>query len=1818
VVVSEKTEWKGNPDGRRLAGVSSFGFGGTNAHVILEETPEPLLNASVAKRPFQIFTLCAKNENALQQYADRYEDFLNANVDVRLEDLCYSANAGRASFSSRLAIVTSSTEDLISKLKEYSAGNESADIITGAARLNHKPKIAFLFPGQGAQYIGMGKELYDTHPLFRKIINQCDEILRSYLEKSLLEVLFYEKDEKLNPINETTYTQPALFAVEYALGKLWMSWGVDPDVMMGHSAGEYVAACLAGVFSLEDGLKLTAERGRLMQTMTSDGEMYTVFENETEVKKALNGFEDYVSVASINSPVKTVISGNKDSLSKILPYFDSKQIEYKKINVSIASHSPLMVPMINEFRKVCSTVKYSNAKIPIVSNITAEIVTDKISNPEYWCEHIMSTVRFSASIKECLKSGVDVFIDLGSMPTSIGMAQETIQNPDIKWIASIKKNFTVWETMLQGLGTLYVNGFEPDWESFDKDFSHKKTGLPTYPFQRQRYWIEDLKQKSVHTHISFKKKSGSALLGRKLSLADSKEIIFNNYLSSDNPAFIREHGIYGKPVFPTTAYIELAMEAGKEILGTKELMIEDLLLHKAFLFEEDALYNVQIILKETEGRTYSFEIYSCKVAGDNNGISESEWTKNVSGKIFRSKNPEISKDGQSKVTSEQMTEIEPDDFYERTFNDGIEYSGSFRIISELSVNGNSAFAHIKTSAETEEQFKDYIFHPVLLDACLHTAFAPILEQMNPELIYLPIGIGSVSIYDKVESEVRCVLEYDSIDDSKSILNANLKVYSADENLIAVVRDIQMKKVTKKDFIESTQNYLNDWLYEVKWKNASLESLTSETFTFPATDGIKNYIDASLPGYIDEDHLALYRKALDRVELLCSEYIIKAFEELGYRFEVNSGFRTDELIKKLNVVNQHHKLFGRLLEILAEESYLEKADGGWKILKTPKPDSIKARLEKLKIQGIDAGAEMSLLVKCGSVLSEILSGKTDPLQLLFPDGDFKSLTDLYEKSPSFRTMNNILKDAVSTTLENIPEGRKVRILEVGAGTGATTSYVLKHLTNKNVEYMFTDVSQLFLTRAKEKFSEYSNIEYKLFDLEKDPAGQNFDESSFDIIIASNVIHATKDLKQSLNNLKRLLKNNGRLIFTEATQRQKWVDLVFGLTEGWWRFEDTGLRKDYALLDETGWIGLLNESGFNEAEVISVADKKRGSLTSQSVIIADMSIAGGTQYMIVAEENEFSKLLKSEIESKGNTCELITPGRFYSDGFQKKNGSVLPEGIILFLDSKETDSADNSEKDIEDKDLEKLTGQACENVIKLIQNISKSGFTKIPKLAIITKNAQPVIDSDRISGLAFSTVSGLGKVISIEYPELNCKRIDIDSLDAANARNILKELDSTFNEGEIAYRNGDRFVSRLERSATAAAKDIRIDPDGTYLITGGTKGLGLLFAKYLADKGAQHLVLLSRSNPDGENEKTIDEMKASGVDVKIVSADVTLKKELEKTITDISAAGHLLKGIIHSAGLLDDGVIANQNREKFDRVLAPKIMGSWYLSELTKDLELDFFIMFSSIASVLGSAGQSNHSAANSFLDSFAHYRRSRGLPAMTINWGVWTDIGSAANIGADKQEKIAGLKVIAPELGIRLFDKIFSKDYVRVGAFNVDWKRFEEKNYSKQMSEFVSVLLNDEKKDNDGIKEKKTGTKKINIIDEIRNAPAEDHNRLLTTYFQKLISGILGLKDTDLDAETPLNAIGLDSLMAIELKNKVNMELGVDLNLVRYMEDTNIIKLAKELEEHLTKKLNDGAMNNGWDKNLQHEVSEEDSARELLDNLENMSEEEIERLLNENS
>ena len=490
------SQWETNGHPRR-AGVNSLGIGGTNAHVVLEEAPGRE-NREERKRTHHILTLSAKTASALQALVSRYQNYLNANPEGELGDICYTANGGRAHFNHRLAVVSESIADLRQKLAKVLNDNGELQqelepgCCKGQTHASARPKIALLFTGQGVQYVGVGRRLYETQPTFKKILEHCAEILNPYLDTPLLEVLYPRAGEDI-PLVQTSYTQPALFALEYALYQLWRSWGIQPSAVMGHSVGEYVAACVAGVFSLEDGLKLIVTRGKLMQQLPAGGVMVSLMASVEQVRAAIADPAE-VAIAAINGPQSTVISGPETSVQTVLDQLEPQGVETKRLQVSHAFHSPLMQPILAEFEAVANQISYNQPQIPIISNLTGIRADHSIATAQYWVSHVCQPVRFAQGIKTLHEADLDIFLEIGPKPVLLGMGRECLMGSQKLWVPSLRPGKPDWLQMLQSLGELYVRGVKVDWLGFDKDYSRQKVVLPTYPWQRKRYWIADIQQ----------------------------------------------------------------------------------------------------------------------------------------------------------------------------------------------------------------------------------------------------------------------------------------------------------------------------------------------------------------------------------------------------------------------------------------------------------------------------------------------------------------------------------------------------------------------------------------------------------------------------------------------------------------------------------------------------------------------------------------------------------------------------------------------------------------------------------------------------------------------------------------------------------------------------------------------------------------------------------------------------------------------------------------------------------------------------------------------------------------------------------------------------------------------------------------------------------------------------------------------------------------------------------------------------------------------------------------------------------------------------
>ena len=824
-----------------LAGVSSFGMTGTNIHVILEEAPvQSGFSISGAEKkeqeeqdkkpkipmecPFHILTLSAKSEEALILQAGRYEEFLSNHPDIPIADVCFTANTGRTHFPHRLAVVAENLAKLQEELGQISARNKSSIQYSGQVQDQKTPGIAFLFTGQGSQYVGMGRELYETESVFQKTLDRCDKILLDSLELPLLDVLYpvnnKGRGDEDTILHSTAYTQPAIFALEYALARMWQSWGVSPDVVMGHSVGEYVAACIAGVFSLEDGLKLITERGRLMQCLPQNGEMVAVFATESQMKEVIQPYSNVVSVAAINGLENVVISGEKKAIQNIVASIEAQGIRAQKLKVSHAFHSPLMDPMLKSFEEVVRSVSFSTPQIEIISNVTGGKVWAEIATPEYWLTHVRQAVRFADGMDSLFQQGIEIFLEIGPKPILSGMGRRCIREDDvtgkqhsIAWLSSLTEKQSDWKSMLLSLGELYVRGVIINWAGFDNEYDCNRVVLPTYPFQRQRNYLDSTQysgtiQRRYDNHLH-------PLLGGFYSLAQPQGAgIWAQKLILSEMPYLEDHRIEGRVVFPATGYAEMALSAGAKTLNSEMLELRDVVFEKALILSMDKTCELQTQITPEGNGDYSFCVYS-RIS---NNEADHDWSRHAAGTIRQSlQEDQVKTESLEEIRVRCNLETEGIDFYARWTDRGNQWGTSFQGIDRFWLGKEEVLARIQVPKSIENQLDNYQIHPALLDACGHLLSACAPDEQGG--VFVGRYINSLHVYKPFrESELWCHAVVQKRTDHSGKMQGDVLIMDTQGIVIGEIRGLQFEFI---NHIGVDKQNVTRWLYDVQWHPARL-------------------------------------------------------------------------------------------------------------------------------------------------------------------------------------------------------------------------------------------------------------------------------------------------------------------------------------------------------------------------------------------------------------------------------------------------------------------------------------------------------------------------------------------------------------------------------------------------------------------------------------------------------------------------------------------------------------------------------------------------------------------------------------------------------------------------------------------------------------------------------------------------------------------------------------------------------------------------------------------------------------------------------------
>jgi acyl transferase domain-containing protein/NADPH:quinone reductase-like Zn-dependent oxidoreductase/NAD(P)-dependent dehydrogenase (short-subunit alcohol dehydrogenase family)/SAM-dependent methyltransferase/acyl carrier protein len=1654
--------------------------------------------------------------------------------------------------------------------------------------------------------------------------------------------------------------------------------------------------------------------------------------------------------------------------------------------------------------------------------------------------------------------------------------ESSTSDENLPYLPSLGMEKEEWQVILTNIADLYGRGVRIDWQRFYAGYQRQLIDLPNYPFQRQRYWVDVDRKNSQRVSEQL---DIHPLLGQQLNIAKSNNLYFEQQ-SCNYPLYLLEHQVFTQVVLPGAAYLEIALAVGKKVLGWNNVCVKEVSFLQTCVLDDIAKVIQVVLIPNAE--SYEFEIVS---AAENNWITHAIGELSFNQQNIKS--TEICDFQEKQSHCNQITDIP--DFYQKLKQVGIDYGESFQAINQLWYGENQALAEIRLPPACQNR-TDYIFHPVVLDACLQTIAAIFSNQPTPA-VYLPIGLDNLQIWESVGENLWSWVKLRCVEQNSPVMIADIEIFNPEGKIIGFLNGLQLKTIEQQNLLTTTSSQdWREWLYEVEWRNQPHFIIQEREIgdLLPSPEIIAQHLAPKFSELLNQPEIQTYAELLPQLETLSIAYVVQVLQALGLTFAPGENFSEQQFIKEVGIVRSalrssaslsHEQLFSHLLQILASAGILQRHDDLWCVRKSPDLESPQIQQVRLRAKYALAMAELKLLERCATHLVEILQGKCQPLQVLFPSGDLTTLTQLYQDSPGAKVMNTLVQQAVIAAIEKLPPGKTIRIIEIGGGTGGTTASLLPQLVNYSVEYIFTDISPLFLTKAQQQFSEYPFVSYQSLNIEHTISSQGLNNNSFDIVIAANVIHATSDLNQTITHVKSLLINHGLLILLEGTRPSAWLDLIFGLTEGWWSFRDKDLRPDYPLISTEQWQNLLNTHGFTRVNAIKPECELPLDLSQQTVIIAQSENQEEIQkdsWLIVTENQEIAKVIQSQNDA-------FVESIFYQD----KQQLTLPEKFLTnVIYISHVNNSDNHK-------IPQLCYQESTQLLKLVQTLIKTQNYPT-NLWIVTQGA---VDSTlTTTGLIQSPLWGIAKVIRLEHPELNCRCIDlephisllqqidtllieinnkseetqiihhttgrkvarltrfnppptlatpqqpyrltinqrgnldslqweatsrrqpqageveicvcatglnfIDVLDAVgllsfdrnwfgvecageivavgedvtqfavgdavvalapdsfsqyvtinahlvvpkpaqlsftevatipanfitaeyalhqvarmkpgmsilihaaasgtgmaavqiaqqaglevfataspqkwdklenlgvkhlfNSRNLdfsqqilaitngegvdivlnslsgdfipaslkvlktnghlieigkrgvwntqqvsqvkpnvrydlvdlmsvaqqqpqlvqhlLQRLMSKFQAGELqplpqTIFSTENLVAgfRMMQQARHTGKIVithesqplvemldSIHSQATYLITGGMGGLGLEVADWLARKGAKYLVLVGRTMPEAAQTRILA-LQTAGVTVTAVTADVTQPEQLAEVFATIHQNFPPLRGVVHAAGILDDGVLQQLNPERLQQVMAVKISGAWNLHILTQNTPLDYFIMFSSAASLFGSPGQANHVAANTFLDTLAAYRHSQGLPALSINWGVWSDIGAAAKRGIANQMSMRGVSVITPSQGIEILEYLKKQTVTQVGVIPVNWSELLKKGH---FSTFFADFHTQTAAKNHQTSGKINDALALAIASRREGKPTGDI-ALLTNYLQTEVGKILGLSTNQLpDTQVGFFDMGMDSLMMVELRSRVESSLNRKINSTILFEHPTIDALAQHLAREI--------------------------------------------------
>jgi mycoketide-CoA synthase len=1641
-LLTEPVAWPDRGEPRR-AGVSSFGVSGTNAHVILEQAPAPETEDDAPSAgPAVPWVLSGKTPQALRAQAGRLHAFAAGHPEAGPAEVGVALATARAALEHRAAVLAEDHDGFLAGLAALAAGEPDPRLVEAKALADVRP--VFVFPGQGSQWAGMGRELLDTAPAFAERIAECEQALAPYVDWSLTALL---RGEPGAPgLDRVDVVQPALFAVMVSLAHLWRAGGVEPAAVIGHSQGEIAAACVAGALSLEDAARVVALRSQALLPLAGRGGMTSLALSAEQARELIAPWGEDLSVASNNGPTSTVVSGTVAALDELQEVCTQREIRARRIPVDYASHSAQVETIREQVLAAAAGISPRPARVPFYSTVTAGLADGAGLTPEYWYTNLRTTVRFEETVRALLADEHRLFVESSPHPILTVGVEETVQAAEMEAtaIGTLRRDDGGHGRFLASVTEAWTRGAPVDWAALFAGRGGRRPELPTYAFQRERFWLEAGGGGPVDVSAAGLDAANHPLLGAAVGLASDDAVLLTGRVSGGAIPWLAEHAVAGTVIMPGTAFVELALRAGDEV-GCGRL--EELTLEAPLALPGAGAVQLQIGVGAPDGSGRRELAVHARPEG-----SDGPWTRHAGGVLAPGAAAEP-----PDLAAWPPAGAEPLDvgsFYDDAAAVGYGYGPAFQGLQAAWRLDGEVYAQVRLPEKVADEAGRYGLHPVLLDAALHAAGFGDFHG-GDERLRMPFAWNGVELHAVGARELRVRLAADPDHEGA------LTVTAADGTGRAVfsARSLVSRPVDAGR-LQSTP--VDDALFRVDWVPAdgaaqavpgscallgaeapevaaALRGAGSAVETFPdvaalaGAAGAPDVVVHVVAAAGDADPAAAaHATAHEALEV--ARAWLAAPEELGAaRLVVLTrgavAARPGDAVTGLG----QSAVWGLLRAAQTENP------GRFVLLDTDGAPQSQAALGR----AIGCG-ETQLALRAGTVLTPRLAPAAPAGAPVPPAG-----------APAWR-----LDTGGTGTLESLAFVPSPETAERPLAAGEVRIAVRAAGLN------FRDV---LLCLGMYPGAGIMGSEGAGVVTEAGPGVERFavGDRVMGMLPASFGSHTVVDHR------------------------------VLAPVPDGWSFEQAA-AVPVAFL--TAYYGLRDLAGLRAGEAVLIHAAAGG------VGMAAVQLARhwGAHVHGTASEPKWEALRALGLDDAQIANSRTTE-------FEQRFPAV-------------------------DVVLNSLAGEFVDASLRLLAPGGR------------------LIDMGKTDIRAQEDIAAA-------HPGVRYRAFALDEAGPERIGEMLADILALFARGVLHHLPLDvrdirrapeafRYMSQARHTGKIVLSLPRAwDPDGTVLVTGGTGTLGGLTARHLVTAhGVRHLLLTSRSGPGAPGAAELQaELAELGAEVTIAACDAADREALRALLGTIPAA-HPLTAVVHSTGVLDDGVLTALTPDRVSHVLRPKVDAAVHLHELTRRHDLAAFVLFSSAAGVLGGPGQANYAAANAFLDALAHHRRALGLPATSLAWGHWSQTSAMTQkLDGDDLARISrgGLLPISNERGLALLDAAQATGEPALVPVSLDTATLRRQAATGVLPTLLRQLVRaPARRTAETAAARGDGS---SLAGRLAGRSPGEQTAFLVDLICTHVAAVLGHAGREsVDADRAFKDLGFDSLTSVELRNRLASATGLRL------------------------------------------------------------------------